>query len=84
MNRMLPRQVPPGRCLTSCPVRHPHRPELWCPSCALEQEQWLEEQAALARLSRAHADDDRVLPATRSEWVAYLDSIAPLAPRAGS
>ena len=77
MHHIPRRQVPRGPCPLSCPGRFPHQPGSWCAACLHEHDRWLEEQAAPARLSRAHADRDRVLPATHSERVAYLDSITP-------
>jgi hypothetical protein len=75
-----PGQGPPaGPCRLSCPVQQPGRPERWCDRCRAELERHDEECAAHAALSLAALEADRHLPASREEWLRYLDDIAPLA-----
>jgi hypothetical protein len=66
--------------LTSCPIRHPFQPEIWCDACAREYERWLEEQTAQASLTLAARTIDGYRPASHEEWLEYWDGVAPLVP----
>jgi hypothetical protein len=65
-------------CIFSCPALLPGQFDQWCDACYREHGDYADDQCRLGLLARAHDDFDAIVPASREEWLAYLDDQAPL------